>query len=89
LAGALPLPAPIGETPGGIFAGETDDVVPISASRALAQHTGGALEILPAAPHAILQAPGWESHVAAVHRWLIRRLGVDLLALYDEAMAPE
>jgi alpha-beta hydrolase superfamily lysophospholipase len=89
LAGTLPLPAAVGERPCAIFAGERDEVVPIAAARALAQHVGCELESFPEAAHALLQAPGWEAHVAAVHRWLVRHLGVDLLALYDEAMAPE
>jgi pimeloyl-ACP methyl ester carboxylesterase len=89
VAGALPAPLAIGETPCGVFVGEGDDVLSVTAARAFAQHVGGELALLAGAPHAILQAPGWESHVAAVHRWLVQRLGVGLLALYDEAMSPE
>ena len=29
--------------------------------------------------------PGWDENVAAIHRWIVQRLGAPLLALYEEA----
>lgn len=89
LAGA-PLPvAPSRPIPSALFAVENDPVTPVAAAAALADRVGAELRRLPGTEHAALMALGWEAHVAAMHRWIVQRLGVDLLALYEEAMSPE
>jgi pimeloyl-ACP methyl ester carboxylesterase len=88
-AGEPPLPVPTGAAPRAVFAPHDDEVSSAAAAGALARHVGAELHVLRGVGHAVLSAPGWEAHVAAVHRWIIQRLGVDLLALYDEAMQPE
>jgi len=85
----IPPPTPAPALPSLVLALEDDPTTPLTAARTLAQHVGAELITLPGANHAALVGPGWEAHVAAAHRWIIQRLGVDLLALYDEAMSPE
>ncbi len=84
IAADVPLPA-LGGAPRTVFAMEQDEIVPVEALRSYAAQIDAELHVVPAAGHAILDAPHWERCVAAVHRWIIRQLGVDLLALYDEA----
>jgi alpha-beta hydrolase superfamily lysophospholipase len=89
LAGALPPLAAPGETPRAVFGTEADEIVEPSALRAFANAAGAEVHMLDRGGHAILDTPGWERVVAAVHRWIIQELGVDLLALYDESMQTE
>jgi alpha-beta hydrolase superfamily lysophospholipase len=88
LAGALPPPV-AGATPRVVFGLDDDEIVAPSALRAFAATAGAELQMLDRGGHAILDAPGWERVVAGVHRWIIQKLGVDLLALYDESMQTE
>jgi pimeloyl-ACP methyl ester carboxylesterase len=83
LSAASPLERPAGDGPRAVFAAEEDEVTPVPVAEALAQHVGAELQVIPGAGHDVLTAPGWETRVAALHRWMIRRSGVDLLALYD------
>jgi len=89
LAGELPPPSPSGVAPRAVCAVQDDPITAMPAARALADHVGAELHVLPGADHCAVLAPGWEAHVAAIHRWIIQRLGVDLLALYDESMQTE
>lgn len=83
------VPAAVGSpAPCVVVAMEEDVVTPLAASQALAEHTGCELLRVPGG-HAALSEPGWENGVAAIHRWIVQRLGVDLLAFYEEAMNPE
>ena len=88
LSGA-PAAAPSGAPVGAVFAMRDDEITSVAAARALAQHVGAELHEIAGAGHAVLAAPGWESCVATAHRWIIQRLGVDLLALYEESMQPD
>jgi len=83
------LATPRSAAPRAVFAAEQDEVTPLSAAQALAQRADAELQVLHGSGHALLSAPGWETSVAAIHRWMIRHSGVDLLALYDEAMQDE
>ena len=69
-----------------VVAGALDPVTPPDAARRLAEQTGAELELIETAGHALLSEPGWEERVSRIHRWLIRHLGVDLLALYEESL---
>jgi pimeloyl-ACP methyl ester carboxylesterase len=89
LAGELPLAPPPGPAPRAVFAMQDDEITPPSAAQAFAQHSGAELHVVPGGGHAALAAPGWETNVAMVHRWIIQRLGVDLLAFYEESMQSE
>jgi pimeloyl-ACP methyl ester carboxylesterase len=88
-AGAPVLTAPSHPPPCAVFAAQADEITDARAAQALADHVRADLQLVPGLGHAALDAPGWETAVAAVHRWIIQRLGVDLLALYDESMRPE
>jgi len=89
LAGRPPLPPPAVAVPRAVFAVEDDDLIPAASARVLAHQIGAELHLVAGTRHAVLTVAGWESCVAAVHRWIIQRLGVDLLAMYEEAMQPE
>jgi alpha-beta hydrolase superfamily lysophospholipase len=89
LEGQPPLGDAPRTVPRAVFAMEHDEVVAASALQALARHLGAEFQTAPGVGHAVLSAPAWETTVAAVHRWIVQRLGVDLLALYEDAMNPE
>jgi len=76
-------PAPV---PALVVSGSADPVVPVEAARALAAATAADLEVVEGG-HLLHRDDHWERRVAIVHRWLVRNLGADLLALYEEAMA--
>lgn len=69
-----------------VVAGADDRLAPASAARALAAVCAADFEVVPGG-HRLHLDDGWEERAATVHRWLIRSLGEDLLALYDEAWA--
>jgi hypothetical protein len=75
--------------PGLVVAGARDRVVDSDSTGKLASAVGADFEVCAGVGHAILTDSGWEDRVSTVHRWLIRKLGAPLLALYDEAMNPE
>jgi pimeloyl-ACP methyl ester carboxylesterase len=77
------LPASL---PALVMAGEGDPLVPADAARALSSSIGAELEIVRGG-HQLPIEPGWEERVSRIHRWLIKKLGADLLALYEEAIA--
>lgn len=89
LAGEPKLPVPASAVPRAVFVPQDDEITSAAAAHAIAQHVGAELYVVRGAGHAVLSAPGWETHVAGVHRWIIQRLGVDLLAFYEEAMQTE
>jgi pimeloyl-ACP methyl ester carboxylesterase len=83
-------PLPVERPPQGVaslvVAGEHDCITPPASARSLAAWLGAEIEII-AGGHGLPFAPGWEALVARLHRWLIKNLGADLLALYEEAVA--
>jgi pimeloyl-ACP methyl ester carboxylesterase len=85
-ASIAPAGLPTG-VPCAVFAKQADEVSSVDAQQALAAAIGAPLQVVPGT-HAIT-GRDWEAAVAAVHRWIIPELGVDLLALYEEAMQPE
>jgi pimeloyl-ACP methyl ester carboxylesterase len=78
----VPLPRAL---PALVFSGDHDRLLDVTRAAAFADRIGAEHQLLQGAGHAILDEPNWEDRVAAVHRWIIQRLGVDLLALYEEA----
>ena len=84
-----PLATTASARPCALFAMRDDEVTSAAAAQALAKDVGAELHAIPVTGHAVLVAPGWEECVAAAHRWIIQRLGVDLLALYEESIQPE
>jgi pimeloyl-ACP methyl ester carboxylesterase len=74
-----------GDVPRLVLAMDGDELTPVATARAFAAHSGAQFQVIGGAGHAVLADTHWEACVAAVHRWVIRELGVDLLALYDEA----
>jgi pimeloyl-ACP methyl ester carboxylesterase len=79
-------PRPAG-VPTLLLAGDRDPLLPSVDRAALAQLTGADSHILEGMGHWPLAGPGWQTAVAAAHRWLVQRLGASLLTLYEEAMA--
>lgn len=69
-----------------VVAGAGDPVVPSAIARSLAQTAGAAFDVVPGG-HAIHLDDGWEATAGLVHRWIIRSLGENLLAFYEEAWA--
>jgi alpha-beta hydrolase superfamily lysophospholipase len=82
-------PALPADVPGLLLAGDRDRVVDSAAAAKLAAAAGADLHLCAESGHAMLTDSGWEERVSTVHRWLIRKLGAPLLALYEEAMNPE
>lgn len=88
IASQTAVASPVGTEPRAVFAMRDDEVTSAEAAAALAARCGAEHIVLPGG-HAALAPPAWEAAVAGVHRWLIQRLGVDLLALYEESMQTE
>lgn len=79
-------PAPPGRpVPTLIVAGGCDPVTDTGAAQRLADHMGAEFDLEPERGHSLLTEPGWEERVSRVHRWLVKRLGISLLALYEES----
>lgn len=78
---------PVCGTPVAIFGGRQDPITPIDASRALAEALRADFFDC-AGGHALPLEPAWQQRVAEVHRWLVRRLGVSNLLLYEDADSP-
>ncbi len=78
--GALAVPALV-------VAGTRDPLLPVEAAAALASSLGAEFVEIPGGAHWPMLPPAWQQTVAAVHRWLVRRLGEALLEFYAEAMA--
>lgn len=86
-AGRVSLPARL-DVPGLVLAGARDAVVSETVLRALAARFGWERCAVPGHGHFALVEPGWETLADEVHRWTVRTLGADLLALLDEDADP-
>jgi pimeloyl-ACP methyl ester carboxylesterase len=84
--GGPPSPARL-DVPALVVAGALDPLLPPGAAAGLAASLGADLIEIPGAGHWPILAPAWQRTVAAVHRWLVQRLGEPLLDLYADAMA--
>ena len=80
-------PVRAGEVPTLMVSGAADPLLEASAADALARGIGAELVRLEGADHWLLAGRHWQSVVALVHRWLVRRLGEPLLETYAETMA--
>jgi len=69
-----------------VVAGADDPVSPPESVRSIASAFGAAIEVI-AGAHALHIDDGWEVTAGLIHRWLVKSLGEDLLALYEEAWA--
>src|SRR5262245_42824001 len=70
-----------------VLAGDRDPLLAPDAAARLASALAAERIEIPGAGHWPILAPAWQRTVAAVHRWLVQRLGEPLLDLYSEAMA--
>jgi len=86
-SGRVRLPTGL-EVPGLILGGERDVVLPSSALGALAARFGWTSRVYRARGHFPMLEPGWESIADDVHRWIVQRLGAELLAFLDEEEDP-
>ena len=71
--------------PAALVSTEQDPLVPDPAG--LACRLGADHLVLRSHGHWPLGGPGWRPAAAVLHRWLVRRLGEELLELHAEAMA--
>jgi pimeloyl-ACP methyl ester carboxylesterase len=84
-AEASPLVTPARPVPSLVVTGGRDPLTEVDAARRLAECLRADLDVEPERGHALISEPGWEERVSKVHRWLVKRLGVSLLALYEES----
>lgn len=70
-----------------VIAAADDPLIDAAAARRLASEVGAEIDVLASGGHALLTNPGWDQRAARVHRWLVKHLGVSLLALYEESEA--
>ena len=86
IRGRVAAPARTGH-PTLVVGGELDPLLPGPAGAAFAATIGAQWREIAEAGHWLLAGPGWQEAVGVVHRWLVQRLGEQLLDLYPEAMA--
>jgi len=67
-----------------VVGGARDEFAPLGPLRSWATELGAEIEIVPEGGHALPWEQGWEKTMALVHRWLVRRLGEDLLVPQEE-----
>ena len=79
--------APAPGVPTLLVAGARDPLLPGADALALAGTLGAEPLTLPDVGHWPFAGPTWLKAVDVVHRWLVQRLGAELLELYPEAMA--
>jgi pimeloyl-ACP methyl ester carboxylesterase len=70
-----------------VLRGEADRLVSRDDVSRLASDLGAELDEIAGHGHWLLVPPAWQACVHRIHRWLVQRLGEDLLELYAEAMA--
>jgi pimeloyl-ACP methyl ester carboxylesterase len=73
-----------GAHPAVLVAGERDRICPPCGVERLALRLGAQFQTVPDAGHALPWGTGWETLVAATHRWLVQTLGEPLLLLRGE-----
>lgn len=84
--GRPPAPGALG-IPTLVVAGDRDPLLARDAAAAVASLLEAERVEIEGAGHWPILAPAWQRTVAAVHGWLVRRLGEGLLDFYAEAMA--
>jgi len=77
--------SPASNRPGLLLAGEQDPISPPAAIAALAERFGWEVRCYAAHGHLMQLEHGFEQIGADLHRWIIRALGADLLALLEDA----
>jgi len=82
--GPLLLPPLPPAVPSVVWVAANDPVMPMETARALATHTGAELRVCSTGGHDLPSADGWEGRVSDIHRWVIQRLGSELLAFYED-----
>jgi pimeloyl-ACP methyl ester carboxylesterase len=87
LARRSPLRRPASLPPTLVVHAADDPLVPVDEARRLAAGLGAEVLEAPGRGHWPLTAGAWQQCVDRVHRWLVQRLGEELLELYGEAMA--
>lgn len=77
------LPRPLAG-PTLIVGGAADEFAPPASVRACADRCGADYEIMATGRHPLPWETGWEKTMGQVHRWLVRRLGEELLLPQEE-----
>jgi len=80
-------PAPLGDVPALVVAGDRDPLLPPVSAALLARTIGAEQATIAGGGHWLLGGTAWQPTVDTVHRWIVRRLGESLLEFYAEAMA--
>jgi pimeloyl-ACP methyl ester carboxylesterase len=62
-----------------VVAGDSDQVVPLAAQQALAKRLDADIQVHPERGHWIIEEQGGETIVRDTHRWLVRKLGEEIL----------
>ncbi len=81
------LQRPVALPPTLILHGDADPLLPPHDARLLAERLGADARELSGVGHWPIAGPAWQTCVRHAHRWLVQRLGEELLELYPEAMA--
>jgi pimeloyl-ACP methyl ester carboxylesterase len=81
------VPRPARLPPTLVLRGSLDPLVSSDGARRLARELGAEMDEIPGQGHWLLTPPASHQCVHRVHRWLVQRLGEDLLEFYAEAMA--
>jgi pimeloyl-ACP methyl ester carboxylesterase len=86
LRGRVPIVPPPAATPTLLVAGTADPHLPTPRAAALAARLGAELQQVVDAGHWLPLESSWQTTAAAIHRWLVQRLGEAVLELHAEAM---
>ena len=70
-----------------VLAGGCDAIVAPGEAQGFARHLGAEFRLLAGRGHWPQLGPGWEPTMGMLHRWIVQRLGEQLLEFYPEAMA--
>jgi len=70
--------------PSAVWVAADDPITPPDAARALAARVGAEMRLCIGGGHALPASAGWEERVTDIHRWIVQRLGRDVLADYEE-----
>jgi pimeloyl-ACP methyl ester carboxylesterase len=84
LAAGRVVVAPPAGRPGLVLAGDRDAITPPAIAAELAGRFGWDARSYPGRGHLLQLETGWEEVGGDLHRWIVRTLGADLLALLED-----
>ena len=87
-SGRMRLPGRV-DAPGFVLGGAVDPIVTPAAVAAVARRLGWSSRVHAGRGHFAIVERGFEAIADDVHRWIVRTVGADLLALLDEDDVPD